>query len=138
MNILESVFTKISDEGKFMFNALFLVALGSLIVSMSSEENGRNIGALIVFFGVMLFVYSGTKHVRGKDGVPRRQVSIPWYENDIQLPGPYVVTLMSVFATILVYAFGAPLLQIPSLTLTLIAVIWNGYYIIQKHKKRVS
>ena len=135
---MESIFTKISDKGKFMFNAWFLVSLGVVLVAMSDDVNGRNIGALVVFFGVMLLVYTSTEKVKGKDGIQRREVSIPWYENDIQLPGPYVVTLMSVFATILVYAFDAPMLQVPSLILTGIAVVWSGYYIVKRHKKRVN
>ena len=135
---MESIFTKVSDKGKFMFNSFFLMSLGVVLFAMSDDANGRNIGVLVVFFGVMLLVYSSTDRVKGKDGVQRRNVSIPWYENDIQLPGPYVVTLLSVFATILVYAFDAPMLQVPSLVLTGIAVVWSGYYIVERHKKRVS
>lgn len=128
----------LSDKGKLIFVALVLVASGSLVVALKQDQLGRNIGSLIIFFGVVMFVYSGTDRVEPKKGAPRRKVSIPLYDNDIQLPGPYVVTLLSVFATILVYAFDAPALQIPSLVLTGIAVVWSGYYIIKRHRRRVK
>lgn len=133
-------FVAVAKKNSFVVNALLLLTMGLVLVFMSDTQEGRNTGGILFFLGLLLLAYSLTEQVqtRGKGAPPRRRVSLPGYKHDILIPSPYFVTLLSVMATILVYVFDAPVLQVPSLVLTGVAVVWSGYYIVHEHQERVN